>query len=67
MKIDNNTSLSFDLGTGGLITFIVFICLKCSGVWDIPWFGVWFPLWLPIALIAVAFVVAVILGKIINK
>lgn len=32
MKIDNNTSLSFDLGTVGLITFIVFICLKCSGV-----------------------------------
>lgn len=64
-------TLSIDLGTIGLITFIVFICLKCTGVWDIPWFWVWFPLWIPIAfavaVFILVFIIAIIIEAIDNK
>ena len=51
--MNNKTSTittSLSLETIGLITFIVFLVLKLTNVWNISWFWVWFPLWLPIAI-----------------
>ena len=47
-------TLSFPLGTIGLITFIVFLILKLCNQSNpdfewLTWFWVWFPLWVPIA------------------
>ena len=45
-----SVSATVSLETIGLITFIVFLVLKLTGTWNIPWFWVWFPLWIPIAI-----------------
>ena len=45
-----SVSATLSLETIGLITFIVFLVLKLTGTWNIPWFWVWFPLWIPIAI-----------------
>lgn len=63
----NSVSYSISLETIGIITFIVFISLKCSGAWaSLPWFWVWFPLWFPIAstasIVLVWIVVCLIMG-----
>ena len=45
----------------GFVVWIVFISLKCSGAWDVPWFWVWFPLWLPWAIEGGLFVLLVLI------
>lgn len=49
------------VNTIGLITWIVFMCLKYSGAWDIPLFWAWFPLWVgpasDVAFIIIVFVI----------
>lgn len=65
MNNNNNaqrtSASSLGLGTIGLITFIVFISLKCSGTWaSLPWFWVWFPLWAPWALSLLLFAILVV-------
>ena len=65
------TTTSLSLGTIGLITFIVFLCLKLNHVWDLNWFWVFFPLWLPFAIdgaillicLVIIFIAALIGGR----
>lgn len=50
---DNHSRLfgsGLSLSTVGVIVWIVFISLKCAGVWDLSWFWVWFPLWIGFAI-----------------
>lgn len=56
MNNNNHVSASLDgaMCTLGLITWIVFLIIKCTANPDwLTWFWVWFPLWLPWALVAV--------------
>ena len=49
MEDDNKKVVVTDglsINTIGFIVWIVFMCLKYSGTWDIPLFWVWFPLWI---------------------
>lgn len=55
-----NVSASISLGTIGLITFIVFLCLKLNHVWEISWFWVWFPLWIPWAVYGVIILITIV-------
>ena len=41
----------------GLIVWIVFMCLKYSGTWDISLFWVWFPLWIGPAIDAAVIII----------
>lgn len=61
MNIDpgsnEKVTVSLDFGGAGLITFIVFLILKLTGVIDWKWVFVFLPLIIPIGLIVLALVV----------
>ena len=48
------------INTIGLVVWIVFMCLKYSGTWDIPLFWVWFPFWIGPAIDAAIIVLSLI-------
>lgn len=58
------------LSTMGFITWLVFLILKVTGTWAIPWFWVFFPLWIcpaiGLGLFLIVFVVALIIALVNN-
>ena len=53
-------SFTLSLESMGFITWLVFLILKVTGIWNISWFWVWFPLWFPIALGLGLFIICLI-------
>ena len=54
---DEKVTISLDFGGAGLITFIVFLILKLTGVIDWKWVFVFFPLIIPVGIIILALIV----------
>ena len=58
--VQNNGIFTVSFETMGFITWIIFLILKVTGTWDIPWFWVWFPLWIPLAVGAAIFLLIIV-------
>ena len=71
MENNNNTkTIALSGSTLGFITFIVFLILKLTNVWEINWFWVWFPLWLPFAIwgfFCLLAIICVLIAKLIDR
>lgn len=52
----------FSLHETGFIIWLVFLCLRCTGVVTWDWFWIWFPLWLPWAITLGALLVIFIIA-----
>lgn len=57
---NGKTTISFDFGGVGLITFIVFLILKLTHVIDWEWIFVFLPIIIPCGFIALALIVIAI-------